>query len=224
MRIRLFFPFIACLYMLTACSSTKKLPTQIIYIGEHTLPCNAGVMQKQCMQIKWTADQKDWQLFYDQIEGFNYEEGYEYELLISKEKIVNPPADASDTKYTLVKEISKKKVAGNDVSLFTTWKLESFDEPGALMPVMDGMGITFTQKDNAFNGNASCNNIMGNYTLSGNNLKFGTIASTRKMCEHMELESKMIKTLEKTTRYKITGCHLYLFEQDVKLLTFSSCK
>ena len=36
-----------------------------------------------------------YQLFYGTIDGFEYEEGYEYELVVHVEQVENPPADAS---------------------------------------------------------------------------------------------------------------------------------
>ncbi len=97
--------------MLSACNLNKKANEKTIYIGAETKPCSAGVMQKECLQVKWTEDQKEWEFFYDDIEGFPYVKGYEYELIISEENVENPPADASSVKYKLIKEVSKKKVS-----------------------------------------------------------------------------------------------------------------
>ncbi len=52
----------------------------------------------------------NWSLFYDQIEGFQYEDGYIYTLRVRKEKVTDPPADASSIKYRLIKVIAKEKV------------------------------------------------------------------------------------------------------------------
>lgn len=80
-----------------------------VWIGSETTKCNAGVMEKQCLKVKHSKEQKDWELFYDDIAGFKYEKGYEYEIIIKSEKVENPPADASNMKYTLVKVVSKTK-------------------------------------------------------------------------------------------------------------------
>lgn len=96
--------------MLLACSPTKDSLKRTIYIGAETKPCTAGVMKAECMQVKWEKSQKEWQYFYGNIDGFTYEKGYEYKLVISEEKVDNPPADASSVKYKLLKQISKKKV------------------------------------------------------------------------------------------------------------------
>jgi len=44
------------------------------------------------------------------IDGFDFEWGYIYELTIKSVKLKNPPMDAGDTEYSLIKEISKTKV------------------------------------------------------------------------------------------------------------------
>ena len=59
------------------------------------------------MMVK-KANAAEWQYFYNQIEGFEHEPGYEYQIIVSKSKIENPPADASSLKYKLVKVVSKK--------------------------------------------------------------------------------------------------------------------
>lgn len=78
-----------------------------IYIAPEQTKC-MGVGPMDCMQVKWSND-GEWQLFYEQIDGFTFEKGYNYKLLIKEEKVENPPADASNVKYTLVKVISKEK-------------------------------------------------------------------------------------------------------------------
>ncbi|QOG90671.1 DUF4377 domain-containing protein [Flavobacterium columnare] len=99
-------------FLLISCNTTNK-DEKTIFIGAETKPCNTGVMESQCLQVKWAKNKKDWEHFYSNIEGFKYEQGNEYELIIKEEKVENPPADGSSIKYTLIKEISKNKVANN---------------------------------------------------------------------------------------------------------------
>lgn len=80
-----------------------------LYVAAETKKCSAGTLQKECLQIKYGADDKDWQLFYEPIEGFRYEKGYEYELLVLDERVDNPAADRSSIHYKLIKEISRLK-------------------------------------------------------------------------------------------------------------------
>lgn len=53
---------------------------------------------------------EDWQYLYESIEGFNYEQGYIYDLKAKKTIVENPPADGSSLKYELVSVISKDRV------------------------------------------------------------------------------------------------------------------
>lgn len=103
--------FTILLLLLTACGSSKKESNKTLYISSETQPCVAGVRKMYCMQVKWNKNEKNYSLFYEQIEGFDYEVGNEYELLVSEEKVENPPADASSVKYKLVKMVSKTKVS-----------------------------------------------------------------------------------------------------------------
>jgi hypothetical protein len=61
----------------------------------------------KCFLVKERADQS-WQNFYEEIEGFQYEAGFEYEIQVEVRKIANPPADGSSLKYVLRRVISKK--------------------------------------------------------------------------------------------------------------------
>ena len=43
------------------------------------------------------------------ITGFTYEKGNEYELLVKKTTLANPPQDTSNVRYELIRIISQKK-------------------------------------------------------------------------------------------------------------------
>lgn len=65
-----------------------------------------GVAPQKCLLVKKDSE-ANWTFFYNQIEGFDYKEGFEYVLEVKEEKVENPPADASSLRYILVKELSK---------------------------------------------------------------------------------------------------------------------
>ena len=44
------------------------------------------------------------------ITGFTYEKGNEYELLVKKTTLANPPQDASNIRYELIRIVSQRKV------------------------------------------------------------------------------------------------------------------
>ncbi len=59
-----------------------------------------------CMQVAY-AEGDDYQLFYDQIEGFMHEEGTSYVIDVSIIEVDDPPADASSLRYALVEVIDQ---------------------------------------------------------------------------------------------------------------------
>lgn len=95
----------SCAFLLSSCNMSTN--TEKITIASRQGDC-VGVAPQKCLLVKM-GETEEWTFFYDQIEGFTYEPGYEYVLEIKKDKIDNPPADHSSMKYTLVKEISKEK-------------------------------------------------------------------------------------------------------------------
>jgi len=51
----------------------------------------------------------DWELWYDDIKGFNYQWGYSYQLEIKAEPVKKPWQDESSVKYSLLKILKKEK-------------------------------------------------------------------------------------------------------------------
>jgi hypothetical protein len=94
-------------FLLNSCATLLKNNYKTIFIASETITCQ-GVAPMECMQVKYNKNDKNFTSFYDQIEGFTFEKGYEYELLISEQIVENPPADASSMKYKLIKQVSKK--------------------------------------------------------------------------------------------------------------------
>ena len=47
---------------------------------------------------------------FNTIAGFTYEKGNEYELLVKKTKLANPPKDSGSIRYELIRIVSKKEV------------------------------------------------------------------------------------------------------------------
>ncbi|WP_438710650.1 DUF4377 domain-containing protein [Aquimarina muelleri] len=97
-----FVVLVSFLFLFSSCKETKT-----IYIAGSLADC-VGVAPQKCMLYKENPTE-DWLFFYDTIEGFEYEEGYVYEIEVTVTKIENPPADGSSLKYTLVKIVSKEK-------------------------------------------------------------------------------------------------------------------
>lgn len=88
-----------------ACSTTQN--TEKIKVASQQGDC-VGVAPMKCLLVM-KEGQTDWEFFYNTIDGFTYEPGYEYVLEVKVDKVENPAADQSSLKYSLVKEVSKEK-------------------------------------------------------------------------------------------------------------------
>lgn len=73
---------------------------QVLYIAPETKACT-GVVPMNCLQTR-ESPAAEWTLFYDHIEGFDYVAGKSYKIKVRREKVANPPADASVFKYVLL--------------------------------------------------------------------------------------------------------------------------
>ena len=62
------------------------------------------------MQAKVGSDADYQFMTFNQIEGFTFEPGHTYELLVERTTLGNPPADASRYTYKLIDELSKQPV------------------------------------------------------------------------------------------------------------------
>lgn len=65
----------------------------------------------ECMRVMSEDWPGQWQpLYFNEIKGFTYERGHEYELRVKRTILANPPADGSDRTYELVRILYDKKV------------------------------------------------------------------------------------------------------------------
>ncbi|MBI1799523.1 MAG: META domain-containing protein [Candidatus Eisenbacteria bacterium] len=73
--------------------------------------------------------------------------------------------------------------------------------------------VTLVSKERIVQGFSGCNRVTGGYALSGQKLRFGTLASTRMACaEGMDLEAAFLRALESTARWNILGQRLELVD------------
>lgn len=99
---------------LTSC--LKGMPLSILYVGAETTNCLINGIEKQCLRVKWTQDQEEWEVFSEEIKGFSYEPGYMYVLRIRLEDKRRPGADSNSHLYHLSKMIEKQRVCEDYLS------------------------------------------------------------------------------------------------------------
>ena len=203
-------------FLVLACTTGNTNIVKTLIIADHLVDCT-GVAEQKCMLIKEMSEDQ-WSNFYDQIEGFEYEEGFTYEIRVEVQKVDNPPADASSLKYILKEVISKTestKNAQNANELVGTWKVIQIAglESMKFFPTFE-----FVAEENRVAGFAGCNNYFATYELKGHELKLGPAGATRKMCEDMAVEDAFLKQLGQIAYYKKVKSEIHLFDAKDNLI------
>jgi hypothetical protein len=85
-------------------SAANTENTLILWVAAEKRECMA-VGPTECLQIR-LHPKEDWQLFYGDIVGFDYQPGEVYQIEVSEVLIPEPPADAPDRQWVLRKILS----------------------------------------------------------------------------------------------------------------------
>lgn len=89
----------------------------------------------ECLLVKTEGDSEEWQnLGFEQIKGFTYERGHEYYLSVKRTILANPPADASDRTYELIRILEDRLVADPEIPIDKEIKTEADIEYYDLCP------------------------------------------------------------------------------------------
>ncbi|OSY89077.1 hypothetical protein WH52_04885 [Tenacibaculum holothuriorum] len=91
----------------------EKSDSKTIIVASEKRSCQ-GITQLSCFLIK-EKENDSWEFFYNEIKGFDYEEGFEYKLLVSEKEINPVPADASSIETTLIRIISKEEKTSSNL-------------------------------------------------------------------------------------------------------------
>jgi len=92
----------------------------------------------------------------------------------------------------------------------TSWKLESYvDDTGTMVDILPDSVVSLDFQAEQVSGNASCNNYNGSYQTSGKEIKFGPLATTRKICPEtlgvMDQEYAYLAALDAAAEYNLKG-------------------
>ena len=79
-----------------------------LYVAHQQKECE-GVGPQLCLLVK-EKPEHDWQFFYRSINGFTYEAGFTYKLLVGLKHIEAPPADGSSIEWMLIDIVEKVQV------------------------------------------------------------------------------------------------------------------
>lgn len=197
-------------------------------IAPEQIDC-VGEAEQKCLQVKFDPEE-DWQLFYDQIEGFEHQEGYRYTLLVEKLEVLDPPADGSAFRYMLVEVLEQEEVdvmASGELDN-TTWLLTGFGDPQALTGVLEKVRVAFQYDpvEGIVTGTAGCNRYFGEASVNHeeNTIALGPLGMTRMACQESvnQQEFAFITILEKVSRFEVQGDQLLLATEDGQVLIFQA--
>jgi heat shock protein HslJ len=102
----------------------------------------------------------------------------------------------------------------------SSWQLISFNNgKGGMESNQATANIHFTfGDDGTLSGNAGCNDFNGSYTVDGETLTVGPLATTRKMCSEpegvMDTEQAFLNDLGNAAKFTIFGGTLTIFDKD----------
>jgi heat shock protein HslJ len=196
--------------LLTSCEEEKT-----VFIADH-------YSSNQTLLYRETKTEK-WKTFSESIEGFTYEEGYEYRI---KVKI----SDKQDTlSYKLIKIESRVKtnyleeMKALNISLNKNWnvtKIIGFVNKTDVLP-------SFTIKNGRIEGSTGCNDFGGTVAVNTfGQFKTGRINSTKKYCkETMPIEDAFLPAIFKASKFKIENGVLSIMDKaDTLLFTAEEAK
>lgn len=203
--------------------TTPASVEKTLYLGPVMRDC-VGVAPMKCYMVREDPN-GPWTNFYNIIEGFTFEPGYNYTLRVRVTDSPKPiPADASSKTYTLIEVMSKTPAPTPGPHAWlagTSWTLT---EMGGKPPVASPQPATLEfGLDGRVGGSAGCNRYTATYTEDAGRLVIGQGASTRMLCNApgvMEQEAAYLKTLAGSHTFSRDGDRLVVKTADGGTLVF----
>lgn len=213
----------------SSCNKEDKSQTETWWVNSARVDC-VGAGPMTCYQIQKSDEIESgkWQLFYDEIQGFDYQPGYLYQIKVEILKKSEPiPADASSMTFKLIEVLQKK--ADQRLALTNIWKIlhvGKFNNPTSVQNLgsltsenRSPFVFQFDGAQSTYFGDTGCNTVRGSFTLSeGNGILFGKGASTMKACPDMEVELEIQKVLPRIRSFEIENGRLYLRDEGGQIL------
>lgn len=189
MKHKTFTFLLAALALLLVSACAQSTSNKTVYIGSVQVTCE-GVAPQQCLLYKENP-KDEYTYLYDGIEGFEYEAGFTYELVITEESVNDPPADGSSFKRTLVEVVSKTLAELPEELSGTSWQLVSLNGNAPI----DGSEISLSFSAAEINGNAGCNQYFGIAAVDGSRLYTGMMGTTLMACDE-DIDQQELSYLE----------------------------
>jgi heat shock protein HslJ len=163
--------------------------------------------------------------------------------LISTATLCGDPADAVERAYrTRISQVQTYTIGGTTLSLFGAndkllleyrasgldalvghWEVTSYYTGNAIQSVIIGTTLTADFTKATIGGDGGCNEFNGPFTIDGDAITIGPLASTRRACADPAAgtqEQQYLAALELAKTYRVTGDTLELFRGGLIAVTF----
>lgn len=215
---------VGCLFLFTCVIVTFASDyLKVIYISDHTVKYgNTEYLLVRDMPTDTFS------VFNNKIVGFAYEAGYTYCLLVNVH--IN-----TDTTYTLNEIKLKSKIENNVVSNINTTIKLPFDTCKWILyklKLKDGIKtysvpkayLQFDLQKQILIGNTDCNDFLVTYSIQDDSISFSITQIANAICNKRSIEPDFLALLKNTTRFKIIGKLLYLYDNKKLLGLFTKKK
>jgi copper homeostasis protein (lipoprotein) len=104
--------------------------------------------------------------------------------------------------------------------LDTYWKLTRLgDQPVVLAENQPEPHLVLRSNDNRVSGFGGCNSFSGTYTVEGQSITFGNIATTAMACPHSEdVEMALMSALAEASNFRLMPHHLEMFDDEGQMV------
>ena len=216
--------FATCLFA-TACQTNKNTRTsnseKIYWVNSAKTTCISWAgTEYPCLSVQIADERKPdgWTGFGATIEGFEYEPGNVYKLMVREEPIPEAEllADGPDTRYILINML--EKTPDPTLRLHDIWALQSIDGTDLdFSKLKTRPTLELFPGERRVGGTDGCNRIMGSIAeLNGNTLKLGPLGGTKMMCPSMDIPQQFNERLARVAQYQLKNLLLVLMDDTGK--------
>jgi heat shock protein HslJ len=186
-------------------------------VAPDPVPCADGT-PGACLRVT-DASGDAWITHVDEIDGFTYEPGFAYELLVEEASEVEQIETATAPRLRLIRVLSKQgsgappQMLRDDLGR-PRWVLSAVTPSGHAADDWADSGITaqFDVWGGRLSGFAGCNNYSAGLRVAGDQIQVSQPVSTRKACPGgiMELEREYLERIPSVTAFVVTADRLEL--------------
>ena len=206
-----------------AVNAQAKGKTEILIVADQKVKCGF-TGQNECLQVK-RLNEKNFRLFFQNIERFNFVPGYFYVLEVQSPNIRNTSTYVN--KFRLIRVLarveSEKTIPQKPAEFFgTEWKLTRIE---GMSVSTERAFIRFEGEKNSAGGNGGCNVFGGDLEKNSSQIKISNVFSTKMYCENgSDIENKFFANLDRVEKYEIKNGKLFLMAKNKVLLEFEAKK